>query len=391
MTNAAVTYLAGDSIPASITFSFPPDQHLDGSIIRWSFVDNNGTVYANGDALDVIQQISSFAYQVKATAVVPISSSLPPTTQDLSYQIRWELCSSSLDRTLFSFETIRVGGLTSHPEGPENSVEMENDQVSVGITISRLFDSVGFEIYQGNNRILPYTGISTPPVRTSSGYYYSISLDPFNLPNASANTLTASLDPYLIAWKYWNSVSPGVVTRETTQVFILNGSLTGVLEDVRMQVMKARTTLFGTADTLFDNPTIIAWLRRGRDLFNAGGGYPTSFTMTNATGGIREYWIRYSEVSMLRAQALAEGEKAFNFSGQAISLDVDKSQYYQTLADNLQQQLDNDIKPFKANLLKKGLSGGDGDASMVSNSASARVGIMITPASQFGRIGGYMR
>jgi hypothetical protein len=108
--------------------------------------------------------------------------------------------------------------------------------------------------------------------------------------------------------------------------------------------------------------------------------------MVNATGGIREYWLRYAEVAMLQAHALAEGEKAFNFSGQAISLDVDKSQYYQTLADNLLQQINEDIRPFKQNLLKKGAVAGDGNMAGVANGglgASSRLGLSIHPASQW--------
>ena len=151
--------------------------------------------------------------------------------------------------------------------------------------------------------------------------------------------------------------------------------------------MKAKTTLFGFQDMLFDPVVILAGLRRGKDMFNAASGHLTDFDMTNATGGIREYWLRYSEVGMLLAQSLAEGEKAFNFQGSAITLDVDKAQVYQTMATEIQQRLDQDIKQFKQNLIKKGYVSGDGNMSGIASSGNSvsRIGVAMTPASSIGR------
>ena len=112
--------------------------------------------------------------------------------------------------------------------------------------------------------------------------------------------------------------------------------------------------------------------------------------MTNATGGIREYWLQYAEIAMLRAHALAEGEKAFNFAGAQITLDVEKSQYYTALADSMQAQLDQNIKPFKQNILKKGSVQGDGNMNGLAGSAfgAVRLGISLHTASQYGRPNG---
>lgn len=387
--NTNTQYLVGDSVPVSTAFSFAAASVFTGLTVRWSLIDQDGRVFGEGQANDITQQQNSFVFQVKVSSILPIPSDLPLSNNDTRYKLRWELDASQLSAPILSYEEITVVGLTTAPQGPEHSVEMEGDTISVGISLQERYTSVGFEMFSGNFKIVQYTAVTAAPVRTSTGFYYNVVLDPGNLPGAAPNLLLADLTPYLVAWKYWNSSAPGVVHREATHIFISNGSLLAVLEDVRRQVAKARTTLFGFPDMIFDNPTIFGWLRRGRDMFNAAGGYPTDFTMLNATGGIREFWLRYSEIAMLRAQALAEGEKAFNFSGAAISLDVDRAQYYNQLADTLQSQLDQEVKPYKANLLKKGTSGGDGDASQLSNNGIGRVGISIHPASQYGRLGGY--
>ncbi|MEK9322795.1 hypothetical protein, partial [Escherichia coli] len=61
------------------------------------------------------------------------------------------------------------------------------------------------------------------------------------------------------------------------------------------------------------------------DAFNGAYGQFTSFTMTNARGPIREYWLLYAELAAIQSQYLAEGEKAFNYQGAAISLEVDRT------------------------------------------------------------------
>jgi hypothetical protein len=173
---------------------------------------------------------------------------------------------------------------------------------------------------------------------------------------------------------------------------MLPSSVLNAIEDCRMQVMKARSTLLGFDDAIFDTATIVSWLRRGRDYFNGAGGVFTLFDMTDATGPIRELWLRCSELSMLRAQSLAEGEKAFNFQGQAISLDVDKTQYYDKLADALESQLNNDIAPLKKALKLMGISSGTGNVNSASYTGNrARVGISISPASHLIGSSGFRR
>ena len=128
------------------------------------------------------------------------------------------------------------------------------------------------------------------------------------------------------------------------------------------------------------------WLRRARDAFNGAPGGFTSFTMLNAKGSIREYWLMYAELGAIEAQYMAEGEKAFNFSGAAISLDIDRTGFLDSAASKIQSRIDNEIKPFRQNLIIKGNVAGDGsaDPSRLRAGALGSVGITITPASPWG-------
>ena len=110
--------------------------------------------------------------------------------------------------------------------------------------------------------------------------------------------------------------------------------------------------------------------------------------MTNAKGGIREYWLMWTELMAIRAQYLAEGEKAFDYSGAAISLNVDRTGYLDSAASAIQSELDNEFKPFKQNLVNKGQTGGDGsgDLNALGAGAMGAVGVSLTPTNSFSQI-----
>lgn len=376
--------IAGESAVGKASFMLPPGFDTTGASVAWTLLDRGGVVHASSNAYDLDVISDTFSTRVEAYGLISAPSAMPPSSEGYSYQIRWELTLSGNAVPTYAFESIRILGLSSVPVGTESSVELVDDPINVGIVLPALYTNVQGEIFDsGNTRLLATNETTiTGPTQVSGGWYYGTVIDPVSYPNV----FPATFDPYVFTWKYWNSSTPNSISRQTAQVYIINPSILSATEDIRRMLMKAKTTMFGMQDMLFDIPTMMTWLRRARDMFNAAAGFLTEFTMLNATGGIREFWLRYAEVAMLQAQALAEGEKAFNFAGQAISLDVDKSQYYQTLADSLLSQINQDISPFKQNLLKKGATGGDGNMAGVAAGgfgASSKLGISIHPASQY--------
>lgn len=376
--------VAGESALGTGYFRFQPSEDIEGFTSEWSLLDNTGVVYASGVCQEVEVHDDSFGKTVRVTAQVHVPSDLAPSSNSTQYQLRWTLNYPSKPSTHF-VQGLKIRGLTTSPIGAMGAVELQDDAFTLDLVLDREFTVTG-AVYQANISLFPLTVEAAVPV--DGGFLYSAKVDPVNV-LASGNPLVATLDPYLVSWKAVTSASSKSIGRHSSELFIVNPSILSALEDTRRMVMKAKTTLFGDQDLLFDDMTMLGWLRRGRDLFNASTGLLTDFSMTNATGGVREYWLRYSEVAMLLAQSLAEGEKAFNYSGQSISLEVDKASVYQTMADALQSRLDNDIKPFKQGLLKKGAVAGDGNIAglALGSRTSSMLGISVHPASSFGRAG----
>ena len=197
--------------------------------------------------------------------------------------------------------------------------------------------------------------------------------------NPIAEAMPVSLNPQTIIWSIEDM--PGRVRRQTSALFIVSNSQLTVISELKnfFDRLCQEKRLPSLEYTLSD---YTRWCQQGMDMFNAQGLF-TSFTMTNATEGIRYWWFICSIISALRSMYMYEGQRSFSFSGQSVTLDVDITQYLQSMADTLQGQWDSEKLAFKQQLKQYGLTGGDGNMANASFQFGA-VGLTLGPASNFG-------
>jgi hypothetical protein len=384
---------AGNAAIASSVFAFPAGIDPAGGFVTWELLASDGTVYAAGNAFEYKIIQNGLSNTVISRCVVSIPSTVPPSLDGQKYQLRYTLAlpqesgtptdpttGTLSQNTFFQFENIRVVSLTTVPLGTQPSVELQGVNATVSLVTEKPYDNVTVEIWAGTTQVAPASVIQDFE-RTANGFAFA------GVINTSA--FGVSLVPYQVIWKYWASTNPGVVFQESADLFVINPSIMNAVNDVKDKINKARTTLYGRPDLLYPNAVIMTWLRRGADAFNGAYGQFTSFTMINALGPIREFWLLEAELSAIRSQYLAEGEKAFDFQGAAISLEVDRTQYLDTAAQAIENLLDQQLKLVKQNLIIKGNTSGDGsvgaNAGALAPGAIGAVGITITPANMFGR------
>lgn len=377
---------AGGSAIGSAVFAFSSDVDPSGGYVTWQMLTSQGSVLAYGNAYDYKVVSNGVQNTVIAKAVINVPSTVPPNMSNEKYQLTYTLILNEGEtgqQTYDTSEKVSVVGLNTVPVGTQPVVELVGSSAMISLVTEDLYDTVAVEIFNQNTSIGSFT---IPDYqRVSNGYYYA----------GVVNTqqFAVSLQPYNVVWRYGYTGAPTSFT-ESAALWIVNPQIMQAVSDVKSKINKARTTLYGSPDLLFPVETILVWLRRAADAFNGAYGVFTNITMINALGSIREYWLLYAELFALESQYLAEGEKAFNFSGQAIQLDVDKTQYLDNMASKIQARLDNEFKPFKQNLIIKGVTAGDGstDPSRMQPGANGAVGVTITPASAWGRyLPGYPR
>ena len=367
------TLQAGEAAIGKALFVFPAGFDSSNGSVSWELVDAAGVVLNNGQAYSYVATVLANGVRIEGEAVISVPSDVLPTLDGQSYQIRWTLTING--QPYFTFENLTVTGNSTVPQGSDDVVELEGFDLPLSIVLPAPYDAVSVAVYKDNTLVMASTPLPQG-TRTPNGWVYQTLVAP-------TSDMVAQLEAYTLVWSAKNQANQ-TTDRQIGRLFVVNPSMLTASEDMKLTLSKARTTVYGQADILFSTPLLLAYLRRGRDAFNASYGVPTAFTFTAAAGPLREFWLKFSEVLALRSQFLAEGERVFNFSGQTISLDSDRTSYYDQLAGSIQQILDNEVKPFKTMLVKRGILGGDGnvfDLTAQQPGAAGAVGITITPAS----------
>lgn len=376
------TMRAGESTVSAVVFNVPQQMDISAGEVTWELLNNESEVISKGNAFTYDVDTTGLNNTVTAQCLIVCPSYVPPTTFDKRYQIRYTL---NLDTCqYYQWETLRVESNVTIPLGSPDLVEMSGRKTTLSLVLPTFYQNVEVCIHSNNSPIVSTKKVNNPQ-KVASGWLYEACL------NSSA--LPVSVDSYDVVWSFYNNDCE--VFSESSKLWIINPSIRSVADDVLAKIQKARASLYGSPDLVFTMPTVLTWLRRGKDLFNGWQGVFTNFTMTNAKGIIREYWLLCSELGALEAQYMTEGEKAFNFSGAAIQLDVDRTGYLDSMIGAIRSYLDSNLKPIKQNMTQKGYTDGDGSGTdgnggiQASSRALGTVGISITPASAWSRFGPY--
>lgn len=372
--NQLTHVVAGNSAATTASFMVPTIfTAVSSGYITYELIDAENVVYASGNGINYTVTPENESNLITAECTITVPSNIPVTTVGTAYQIRFTLNLPDEDnQEFFIYSSLMVMPPKQVDYGADDIVELAGTTTSMTLVLQDQADTgtVIANGYMNNTAIPALTGIvATGPTALADGYQYQLSV--------ATPAQAASLVPYNIIWDYQVS---GQVYHESAQLFLVTPSILDAMKAVLVQVNKSRAH-FGF-QPVFSEPEILNYLRLGMDYFN-GLFNPTMFTMTNATGPIRFFWIQCSCIIALRSQYLMEGEAAFNFSGQSVSLDVDRSQFYEGLASAIDQQIQEPLRSLKANLAKRGLLMGDGNVNptALTRNAIGTIGISASPVS----------
>jgi len=368
--NGVASVTAGSTAEVEATWMLPLTvDAMAGAVASWEVLDKTGNVWNFGDAdsLRFTAAPVGTDTHVIAVATIGIPLEAPADTRGSTYQIRWALKYGSEKQ--WAFDSFTLYPRVVDPQGPSNSVVLYGSPSDMVLTLPTEFPNVKAMVYHGNVPVIELDADHEP---APEGHRYSVTLDN-EFPQGPG------LTPYTVIWKYGEGRRQ---VMEQASLWLVNPSLVQAQSEIRQFLLKAYADSGLDPDMEFQPESLMLCLLQGAELFNAFG-YPTGFTMVNATGPLRGLWLRCATLQACRSQYLHEGMKAFNFGGQVVTLDVDRTQYWDSLASALQQDLDTAMKPFKENLVRRGILAGDGNvnANALRYGAVGAIGIAITPAS----------
>ena len=104
---------------------------------------------------------------------------------------------------------------------------------------------------------------------------------------------------------------------------------------------------------------LMMYLNRGLSLFNALEQI-TGFSGVNMNGYMQEAWLICGSYYALASQLQAEGALAFDFSGQTVNLNIDRTPSIESALGRVESQIENVVRPLKKRLVQAGVTSGDG-------------------------------
>lgn len=371
MTHALYEVQPGSSYAKTIGVVVDSSVVLTGSVAEWQLRDDQNNVLSTGAATYTVGSASAGEVVVTLSATVDIPADLTANPQGQGYRLLWILTPAT-GPTIRSQEVVVVDSIEYQMQGPQAAVLIAGS-VRALMILAQSYTTITVQLYAGNT-VVP--GYETPVSAamdgaTASGYVYGLDIAASALPNQG-------LDAYTVLWTYSNA---GQVAQQSVgSLYYINPSILMAIKDVQTTIQRAVLSATNTPDTVFEPPVILDFLRLGRDTFNAMY-QPTMFTMSNATGPVRSFWLAYANIAALRSQYLVEGLRNFDFSGAQINLTVEHSQYFEQAASQIEQSVQEPMRQFKTILSKRGATSGDGNVNPLGLRAGAvgAVGIALSP------------
>lgn len=213
-------------------------------------------------------------------------------------------------------------------------------------------DEATYQIYHENTPLLePVGNLNDTTSQKSAMMDRTSFILPLVVPRASLQSYMIRID----------HVPAGIGSRRT---------YTYNLWAITPQIMKAMTFLENFLNKskveqvipqlAYTDGDLLNYLERGLNLFNMIGGEATGFNGTNMQGVLFDAWVTCASYYALGAQLMAEGSLAFDFSGQGVSLNVDRTPQLDSALGRIEGLFDSRILPLKKTLWKQGYVSGDG-------------------------------
>ena len=370
--NGFAEVVVGNTATTTVQFILPAGTDASAGSITYALLDSNGTIYSSGGSNTYTTTTTVNSVIAQAIVNVAVPSNVPTNYINSQYQVRLTLTIPG-QPDQYMYTQITILPLEQIDQGATDVVELKGNILTIQLVLPVLVPYVTANLYYENTQINNAPPTVFGPTQTSDGYVWTINLD------TSTALTPAGLVPYNFIWIYGQGAGlPN--DSQASAIYIVTPSMQQALKDMILTVNKARTSI-GDKPT-YSTSEALSYLRNGMDAFNAFG-IPTIFDMTNATGPVRFYWLKWSSVEALRAQYMFEGESAFDFQGQAISLSVERTQYYEGLASSIENQIQSPCTQLKNNLGKRGLLSGDGNVNptVLNVGAIGSIGISLSPVS----------
>lgn len=329
---------------------------------------------------DVLVQVIGMPGATAGTWTATITLPLMGVKRSTEYKLRWRLLTPTGEKFQV-FETLTIDPKADRRDS--EIVAMDGD-TEVEFVMPIAYDpsmNAAYQVYQNNVALLPnWLAFTDPSVKLDAGLDRTVVtipvVDPAVLsPSLFANLVSvrARIDnrPRTWQYKYWFITPQIALAMSHVEDFLNKSRIENVIPELE-----------------YTPGDLVGYLERGLNMFNSIQTL-TAFNGLNMQGPILDSWLICSTYWALGAQLMAEGSLAFDFSGQGISLNVDRTPQLDSALGRIEARIQDTVVPLKKMLAQQGIINGDGSVGktdMHNPRSSGTLGLINSPTT---RIGGW--
>ena len=374
--NTLTSIQPGQTVATTATFMLPVTT-VTNAAVEWSLLNSDGVLLSSGHSTSISYAPANIGAFISVVADVSLSlpTNLPPTLENESYQVIYQLTCDELSLPALMYDSVRVESPQQVMTGAQTCIHLLTTAATIA-SCTYIHPSVptgsvvNVDLYQAN------TLLKSSSVATSSGLVH-----PDGVQFTSDIDLTgmpASLVPYSVVWTVDGVPDVGAL-------FAINPSIHRAMKELHAIINKTNTD-WQVDWITFVPDQLITYLLMGAGLFNAEH-LPTNFSMLNAEAPVRNLWLTYSAVHAFRIQSFTGIQTDFQFSGASLNLDVDRASKFQSAAEMLENSVKDSMRNLKTVLAKKGISAGDGSYASIYSATMyqlGRIGVTLNPVGRLG-------
>ena len=362
-------------------------QAVDGTVVAVSheFMDDNGTpllpaagypkVRLENKEKELLSSTTAAASQTEGVWNGNLSIPNMGLKEKTEFRIRWRFLDRDGNKHM-STEAILIEPAIDRREGDVVAMMEDEDCVVVlPVTYEPAAGWTGdYQIYRRNEKVLANSvdldfALLKNGIDQSS---FTIMLDEIPEP---------ALDSYLLSMR----VTPPSGRQRTYnhKLWVITPQIALGMSHLEDFINKSRIENV-IPELQWTDADLLTYLERGLYMFNRVG-YPTGFNGTNMQGQLFDAWLICSCYYALGAQLQAEGSLAFDFSGQGVSLNVDRTPQLDSALGRVESQIDQHVLPLKKQLNSNGLTQGDGSVGSTNLNnpyAKGRLSIINAPTTR---------
>lgn len=252
------------------------------------------------------------------------------------YYIIWDLIASDNSNHTSREYFIVTDGEPQYAQSTDITT-MEGSIVEDRLILNSDLEYFIMEIRDLNDEILYTSNSVDNPVPAENRFGLKTYVHNAGIVSSLRSDNNFGLAPYYVFWYY---KLPGVsVQLETHALYVLSTRMLHFINVLSHDLDKAKN--LDIDETLrFDSAEYAHFILEGLNSLNMAGTTLTGWTISTVPKSLYSLLTLSAKIHALRAWSLAEGLRAFDFSGQSTQLTIDRTQYIENLLGKLESEFE---------------------------------------------------